>query len=241
MRLKCIFNADRIPVAYNMMFVSLIKECLKIVDEKYFNEIFLFENRANKMSKPFAFSVGIKGFELQGDEFIISGDVELIITSPDTRFFINLYNGLLRIHDFRYKNYLIKKKKIILLREKQITQDEVVFKTLSPVCFKNKSGRFLDIEDNEFTEELNYLADLVIKNFRGYGLKRKLSFKNVSLRKRVVKIDRNYCAEKEEDKYKVNAYFGEFKLSGDAEDLNLLYQLGLSFRRNQGFGVLEVM
>jgi len=34
---------------------------------------------------------------------------------------------------------------------------------------------------------------------------------------------------------------GVFSLKGNKQDLNDLYQLGLSFRRSEGFGLIEVV
>jgi CRISPR-associated endoribonuclease Cas6 len=34
---------------------------------------------------------------------------------------------------------------------------------------------------------------------------------------------------------------GIFKLSGDAEDLNMLYKIGIGNRTGQGFGMLEIL
>jgi CRISPR-associated endoribonuclease Cas6 len=39
----------------------------------------------------------------------------------------------------------------------------------------------------------------------------------------------------------VNAYSGIFKLSGDVEDLNYIYQGGIGYRRSQGFGMIDIV
>ncbi|MCX7904250.1 MAG: CRISPR-associated endoribonuclease Cas6 [Caloramator sp.] len=240
MRLRCIFKADMLPVSYNMLFISLIKESLSRVDKEYFNNLFYFEEKSNKKSKNYSFAVGLKNFSLQGGNFIINDSISLTLTSPDIEFFVNFYNGLLGIDEFNYKNFILKRGKIYLLREKQINNSEAIFKTLSPICIKNKQGRYLDLEDKGFNQEINYIANVTLKNFRGQGIKRELNFEPIKMQKVVVKVDDDFF-EKGNKYYGVNSYKGIFKLTGDIEDLNLLYQLGLSFRRNQGFGMLEVI
>ncbi|MCC0686255.1 CRISPR-associated endoribonuclease Cas6, partial [Clostridioides sp. ZZV14-6345] len=39
----------------------------------------------------------------------------------------------------------------------------------------------------------------------------------------------------------INGYKGRFILKGDIDDLNLIYNLGLGFRRAQGFGDVDVL
>jgi len=238
LRIKCVFDTDCLPVAYNMMFVSLIKECLRKIDENYFNRLFYYQGKHNKKSKNYSFAVGLKNFELNDEVFKIKGSVIFTLSSPDLEFFMNFYNGLLRTDVFNYKGYTLKRKRIIHVKEKYITQQQAVFKTLSPICLKNIEGRFLDLEDERYNQEVAYLADVILKNFRGYGLKGEIHFEPINMAKVVVKLDRQL---ENGDYYKINAYRGIFKLTGDMEDLNLLYQLGLSFRRGQGFGMLEVV
>ncbi|WP_040306842.1 CRISPR-associated endoribonuclease Cas6 [Caloramator australicus] len=240
MRLKCSFKTDMLPVSYNMLFISLIKESLKRVDKEYFNNLFYFNEKSNKKSKNYSFAVRLDKFRLKDECFIIDGNVSLILTSPDIEFFINFYNGLLGIDEFNYKEFNLKREKIYLLKEKQINNSEVIFKTLSPICVKDKMGKYLDIDDKRFNEEINYIANVTLRNFRGEALKRELNFEPLNMQKVVVKVDDHFF-EKGNKYYGVNSYKGVFKLTGDMEDLNLLYQLGLSFRRNQGFGMLEVV
>lgn len=238
LRIKCVLETDCLPVAYNMMFVSLIKECLKKIDENYFNRLFYYQGKHNKKSKNYSFAVGLKNFELDNEVFKINDSIIFSLSSPDLEFFINFYNGLLRTDIFNYKGYTLRRKRIVHVKEKYITQQEAVFKTLSPICLKDAEGRFLDLEDEKYSRELGYLADIILKNFRGYGLKNEIYFEPINMTKVVVKLDRQL---ENGEYYKVNAYRGIFKLKGDVEDLNLLYQLGLSFRRGQGFGMLEVI
>ena len=242
MRLKCDFKVDRLPISHNMMFVSLIKEALKKSDPEYFEKLYNFNGKANKKSKNFCFSVGIGDYEMDGDCFKISDRVSFIVSSPDTEFLIYLYNGLLKIFEFTYKDYTLKRAGIGMIREKDINSCEMIFKTLSPICVKNQNNYFMKIEDEGFEDELNYIADKILENFRGEGLKEKLMFEKIKMKKVVVREDIREFEKKTEKQYMcINSYMGAFKLCGNNEDLKDLYALGIGFKRNQGFGMLDVV
>lgn len=114
LRIQCVFSSSLLPVSYNMLFVSLIKECIKKVDENYFNELFYYEDKTNKKSKNYSFSVKLGRFNLNKNLFeIIDGDIVFTLSSPDEKFIVNFYNGLLKISDFNYKNFVLKRKKYI--------------------------------------------------------------------------------------------------------------------------------
>ncbi len=86
-----------------------------------------------------------------------------------------------------YKDYELTRIRIDLSREKKVTEERVLFNALSPICVKSKEGKFLEITDDRYIEELNYITNEVVKNYRGNGLKRKLEFENIGLKKVVVK------------------------------------------------------
>jgi len=241
-RLKCDFKVDKLPVSHNMMFVSLIKEALKKSDPDYYDKLYSFNGKANKKSKNFCFATRMKGFDIDGDVANIKDGVSLLISSPDAEFILYIYNGLLKINEFKYKDLSIKRERISMLKEKTINSSEAVFRTLSPICIKNNKNYFLKIDDETYEDELNYIAGKVLENYRGRGLKERLSFHNVKMKNIVVKQQIRDFEEKSGKNYLcVNSYDGIFKLSGNIEDLQDLYSLGLGFKRNQGFGMLEVV
>ncbi len=244
MRLKCEYQTHEIPVSYNFLFLSLIKEALKKSNEEYFANMYQFGDKiANKKSKNFSYAVFVQDYRLENEKFKVNGKVILNISSPDTEFIINLYNGLLKIYEFNYKKqFVLNKLKISLIKEKQILKNQVTFKTLSPICIKNKDNYFMQIEQKNYIDELNYIADIQLKNYRGAGLRKRIQFIPIKLKKVVVKQEIREFEEKTKKKYMyINSYKGTFKLIGDVLDLRDLYTLGLGFKRNQGFGMLEVI
>ena len=242
MRLKCDFKVDRLPISHNMMFVSLIKEALKKSDPEYYEKLYKFNGKSNKKSKNFCFSVKMRGFDIDGDIVIVKDGISLLISSPDTEFILYVYNGLLKISEFKYKDFCVKKERISMLKEKSLDSSEAIFKTLSPICIKNNKNYFLKIDDDSYENELNYIAGKVLENYRGRGLEERLVFQNVKMKNVVVRQDIKAFEERSGKNYLcVNSYEGIFKLCGNVEDLRDLLSLGLGFKRNQGFGMLELV
>lgn len=240
MRLLIEFSAEKAPVSGNFLFLSFIKEALNNADPEYFNRLFFYGESSNKITKPYTYAVLHRGYKLEGDEFVAgeNSTLQLLVSSPDLEFIVNLYNGVLGLREFRYKTYTIVRKNVRMVKEKTISSPDVVFTTLSPICVKNKQGRYLDLEEPEFKKELNYVANLILKNYRGFGLKRELEFYPLRMKKRVIKLSEKFLGDRI---FYVNSFVGDFKLSGDVEDLNMIYKLGLSFRRSEGFGLIEVV
>lgn len=242
MRAKVEIYTEKIPLGYRMMFVSVIKHSLEKTNKEYFNRLYNFGDRKNKKMKPFVFSTYLENYEI-GEEYIkINGKVNLIISTPDTELFINLYNGLLNIKRYKFKNeYTLNIGKIILLKEKEIISETVEFKAISPIVLRDKKGNFLRTEDERYTEQLNYIADLSLKIFRGSGLTRRLDFTPLNYEKVVVKERiTGFKKSAKKDIFYITGYRGTFRLCGGKEDLKLLYALGLGFRRSEGFGNIEV-
>ena len=83
---------------------------------------------------------------------------------------------------------------------------------------------------------------MILNNYRGYGLKRELSFESLDMKKVVVKEPlRDFKKVTNREYQYVNAFKGKFELIGDIEDLNDIYKLGIGFKRGQAFGNLDVV
>lgn len=242
MRLRCEFKTDSIPAAYSMMFVSLIKEALKKVNLSYYESLYNYGSKSNKKIKNFSFSVFIKDYKLNGDVFEVNDKVILNVTTTDYEFGINIYNGLLNMNEFQYKNFYLHKLKLSVIKEKFVSKPEIILKTLSPICIKDKANNFLAPEDDGYIKELNYITNTALIAHRGYGLKESLNFQSILMKKVVVKENiRSFTENTDKTIFYVNAYSGIFKLSGDVEDLNYIYQGGIGYRRSQGFGMIDIV
>ena len=242
MRMKVEFKTNKLPIAYNTLFMSVIKEAIKKSSEDYYNDIYFYGDKNNKKTKNFTFSVYIKGYEIEEENFLVKDKVILNISTPDLEAGLHIYNGLINQHNFKYKEYELKRVRVDLNKEKIIYRNEAIFNALSPICIKSLEGKFLNIEDENYKKEFNYISNEILKNYRGYGLKSSLNLENIGLIKVVVKEGLREFKNATGKKYQyVNGYKGRFKLSGDIEDLNDLYKLGVGFKRAQGFGYIDLI
>lgn len=243
MRMSVEYKTDKFPISYQMLVVSLIKQAIKEVDINHYKQMYTYDEcKANKKTKDFCFSVFMKEFEKQGDIFTIKDRVIVNISSPDYAFMVNLYNGLLNIDTFKYKDFTLNKVRINLVKEKSISNNVVTLNTLSPIFIQDKNHKALEINDESYERELNYIANETLKSYRGYGLKEQLKFKVLDMKKRVVKEDiRAFRENTKKPYYYANSYVGMFRLEGDINDLKDIYMLGVGFKRSQGFGMVEIV
>lgn len=245
MRIEVIFNAEdkKFPMCYRMMITSVIKKSLELADEEYFKSLYYYEEKKNKKIKPFTSSVFLRRYEIKNDEFILNDSGSIIISTPDYNFGITLYNGLLKIKRHKYKDYEITIKRVILKKEKAVNEERILCRTLSPIVITDENKKPVSIEDTEkYNEELNYIADLSLETYRGYKLKRNIVFTPVKMKKIVAKekiTDFKNISSK--DYIYIEAYSGQFYLEGDIEDLRLLMQLGVGFRRSECFGLIDLV
>lgn len=267
MRLKVICEGDILPIDYRNHFMNLIKSVLSMSDlgKEYLKSLYFFEEdgkeKSNKAPKPFCFAVRFQHdkeeFKKEKEIFYLKSPIEFYISSIDVGFLTALYNGLLnkKLYPFKIGDGIISRRRnIVLLREKNIKENKVIFKTLSPILIEDKNetpllpinpenNEILDSESEKFVyflREFNYITDSIFKGIRGNGIKEMIQFKPLKIRKEVVK---HRIREKNIDNkiYTFTCFSGTFELSGDPEDLNLLYQLGIGLRRAQGFGMVEVV
>ncbi|MGJ7035060.1 CRISPR-associated endoribonuclease Cas6 [Anoxybacillus eryuanensis] len=237
MRIICSFQVKKIPVHYRMVIVSILKESIRASSEEYYEQLYAQAN----VTKPFVFSPFLKNFRFKGDEIELD-ELRVIISSPDYEFLLHVYNGLQSRKKFEYKGYELIRKKIVTGDEKKITSSTVVFRTLSPLLIEDENKVPIAPDDPNYEKHINYLADTILCEYRGKGLYKPLEIRPIQFKKMVIKESNRQFAEKygEGKHLYFTAYHGLFKVSGDPVDLQLLYQLGLSKRRNQGFGMLEV-
>ncbi|MGN2370732.1 CRISPR-associated endoribonuclease Cas6 [Clostridium cagae] len=242
MRLLIEIKTKKIPLNYNYLILSLIKNNLSRENQILFKK--LYEDDSYEFrTKPFTFALKLENFKIDNDEVTLEERAILTISTNDYVIGSVFYNSLLNSKEFSYQNkYKLQIGKVNILNEKKINSTEVVFKTLSPVTIKDKYGRFLDIKDSNYGQELNYITNEVLKAQRGIGLMEEIKFEPVLMKKRVIKEKISKVSEKtNKEIFYITAYEGIFKLTGNKEDLNCIYKLGLGFRRSSGLGCLEIV
>lgn len=239
MRISCKFRCNHLPVGYNMIFVGLIKEAIKSQSIELYRKLYEFQGKSNKSSKNFCFSVGFDEFQLSNNQLIINGYTYMNVSSPDYELMINLYNGLNQMKKHGDRSIILEK--VYLLPEQQIFEEQVILRTMSPILIQTKEGKHLMPTDAAYDENLNYITNIILRNFRGVGLKKPLSIRYINEYKKVIVKQpiRNFIENTGKEYMFINAHKGVFELKGDVIDLNHIYQSGLGYRRNQGFGMLE--
>lgn len=238
MRFTVCFKTDTFPVLYSALGISIIKEALKKEDENYYKELY----EGKKASKNFTFSFYVKDYVKEGDMFVKNDGVYMTISTPDVRFGLTLYNGLNKMGVMRYKHYVLNRGFIKIDKEMNIADTSVIIKTLSPIIISKDTSGYLMVGEEGFNERLNYVMDIVLKNYRGYGLTEPIELVPLKVNKVVVKQDLRGFKEETNKAYNcIDANKGTFILKGSREDLNLICQIGIGFRRGQGFGNVKIV
>lgn len=232
----------RIPIGNRFMICSLLKKAIENGDKDLFDEIYIYEDKKNKKIKDFTFAIYLNDFRVESSYVEVNGDIAVTISTPNYNLGIAIYNGLLKIRNFDYKNYKLEVKNISLLKEGKVNSNIIRCKTLSPIFIRDKDGKSIDISDDRFNEVLNYICNLYLENYRGSGLRRELKFTAINMKKVVVKEEISGFKEITGKEFIfINSYKGLFNLEGDISDLQILLEAGLGFRRSTGFGMIDLI
>lgn len=233
MRLQFEFEISNIPLQYRLGILSIIKEMIQTGSEEYYQQIF---QKNNRDMKPFTYSTYIENLTVNQDE-IIGDRLILTVSSPSYEFIMYLMNGSQRSDAYRYKDYrFILKQKRLLPRPPEFT-DVVTFKTASPILIENKIGKPVLANDENFEKELNYFADIALKEIQHRHLKEPIHILKTAMKKVVIKEKLHQDVDR--DIY-ITANQGILKLKGHPDDLKFMYDNGIGRRRSLGFGLLNV-
>lgn len=242
MRIKFIYKIDKVPIDYRRYFLSLIKETLK--DEDIYS-------CAKRDTKPFCFSVYFERAKIKDEIIEIEGNTNLFISTPDIALFITIYNGLIgdKLKEFKFSNnQVLKRLNTVLIREKNINKNEVCFRTMSPIIITDKNKKpilhpktkgdikntgDIIIDEEIFLQELKYSVASCINDDD-------LEFIPVDIKKEVIKHSIGEHLKKTGKKILLVGTSGKFILKSHKDNLQKIYQLGIGFRRNQGFGMVEI-
>ena len=91
MKMKIEFSTGCIPISYNSLFMSIIKEAIRKSNEDYYKNMYYYKEKNNKKTKNFTFSVYIKKYSIEGDNFIIEDKVILNIRTMNLQELESIY------------------------------------------------------------------------------------------------------------------------------------------------------
>ncbi len=238
MRISITYETDRIPLSYRMKIYSLIKEAVKHGNTAYYERIF---EEGRREIKNLSFATFLKDFKIEDNEITLK---EMTITvSSTTEFIIFLFNGLQHqiLKEYKVEGAIWKQKRIQMLREAEITTSSAVFSTLSPILIEDQSGKPLLPTDEEYEKELNYYANLQVRQAEGRDLHQSLRFTPIQMRRQVIKeSNRVFRKSHGEQSLYYTAHKGTFRLEGHPEDLQILYRYGIG-KSSQFFGLLDLI
>ncbi len=230
---------NKLPVDYRSMLLSLFKSSFAAND--FERKIYFDDNKQeNHDLRPFTFAVYLTNPKFEKEEILLESESFTVnFSTPDFETGIMLYNGLLggKNKPFEYKDSCKIKIETIHLnkQEKTIFKNEAVFKMLSPIVVKESDletnhDKFYSPAEPEFFTLLNKNCAMKAERFLNKSINL-TGFEAVSYKKIPVRLKGHF----------VEAYQGIFKLKGEPELLNLLYQVGLGAKNGYGFGMMEVV
>lgn len=237
MRLSLKFDLENehLPIQYRECVLSFVKLSLSEYDIDYFKK---FYNNKDRIIKPYTFSVFFKSPEFKEDEIIINNkklDINFSIADYETS--IILYNAF---NHQKNKKFSLNRnswtlKNISMLMEKKIDSNEIIIKFISPLVVRSRQNQkdfYYSFEHKEFLDilKINIKEQLSITNFPE-NIVDTFSLEPIKAKKVIVKF-----YEK-----KMETSVGIFKMSGDKELLQYLYEAGVGSRHSAGFGMFEIV
>lgn len=249
MRFKVIFeiNNNKFPIIYRNRFISFFKLALEKenVLNYYYN---------SKKPKPFTFALITNAkisnnndkfkffdYEIETNYFVLQNrNLSLIFSTSDYEFGVYVYNGILKVKEFKFSNEItLYPKKIFLLNEPSFDRTEYQFKTISPILIESKEDKPILPSDENFVLEFNNFHRRIFESFN-------LSYEDVEIdflnfRKVVVKHFLESFKEKTNKNYMfLTCFEGIFKIKGNPKVIEFLYKKGIGNRTSQGFGCVVV-
>ena len=236
---ELLLDNEVIPRDKNRIIISLLKHNFSSYDKDYYLE--LYEETPNNM-KSFTFALYMGNCKFLREEiFIPEKKIILNFSTHDIRDGIMFYNAFLKNKELKYpiKDNVMKINKISLNKEKMITNDEAIYKTLSPISVREHHGdnkkTWYHSLDNEKGQGIfmNNLRHQLIDEFGEDRLLDMEELKFEVLANKEVKV-KHYGIE-------VLGNICHIKIMGKPYILDYLYKAGIGSQRNSGFGMVDLV
>ncbi len=190
--------------------------------------------------KLFVFSTLTGKHSISKGRITYYNDLHLEVRSPDVGF-CNVLTNAFQTSDYAELNHQEVSISECVFSKKTIKESTVNIKMLSPLTlsttyFENekRKTRYFCPTDPDFNEALNHNAASKFRAAYDEDIPSLITLEPLSF--------------KEDDKYVtkfngiyINAWNGNYRLSGDPEILTFLYDTGLGAKNSQGFGMFEVV
>lgn len=184
--------------------------------------------------EPFCFAVRFdKKPDIINSKILIGEKITLYVTSPSSKLFTNIYNGLLSIKKFPVFETEIANPKFSYINEYVINKDEIVFVTLSPIVIRNSTqkNRYITPNDENFNESFYTALNEQWELYHKSRLESQdISFELIKYKKTAMSHYNSL----------VLGFTGLLKMQADYKMLNFFYQSGIGYRRSNGFGFVKV-
>ena len=212
--------------------VSFFKNAFSSYNKELFNKYYTGYVRKN-----FCFSLKLNHPVFNGDNISLSDEtIEMIIHTYSIEDGIDIYNSLCMQKGKEYplpENNGLTLTDVCIRNHKQISSNEILIKMYSPLLVRkheNNKDYFLTPEHGDFDKYFSMSVSDFLTREEIY-ICNDVEIIPVNPKK-TVPISFGY---------KVTGNLGTFKLRGNPELLNLLYQSGIGSKRSQGFGLFEII
>lgn len=232
--LTCELDENIIPVDYNKAFISYFKNSI----ENYNQELkeFFYDNPLRKEFS-FALILPIEKIE-KGLISLRDKNFRLIISFYSLTEALHFYNAF---HYSRKKKYTLGPKNffkvlnIKKVKEKEIKNNIVIFRALSPIVIREK------LEDNkEWYHVLNEQKGIeTLKTNMSYTLSQKFSKEQID-KIEIIALDiKKVITTYQGLKFAVSR--GTFAVKGDNEILEYFYKAGFGSKCGSGYGLVDII
>lgn len=237
MRIAVDFQTDKLPIAYRMPVLSIIKESLRKGDKNIYERYF---DSDTHRPKPYAFAVYLQNFQIGEPDITLTG-FRLHFTTDEYSILLPLLNGLQRTSTFTYKHYVFKRGKVQFEAEYRTSSDKVIVSALSPILIEDENSRPVAPSDPQYNRHFNEISNRLSQSLREEPLRKPVTVTPISTKKRVIKeANEQFLQSRDSDEQYLyfTAYSGRFLLEGDPSDIQWMLDVGVGLRRGQSFGML---
>lgn len=235
-KLEFELGKKEIPINYNEIFISFIKNALSSLNKEYFESIYLDGARM----KGFTFSVYLPDAKFKGDVIKLSKNRATMYFSSCDKSENVVYPAAFKL--MKDKRLPLSEKNFMVLKDISyqtsiaIEDSEIEVSFLSSLLVRihdkeTNQDRYLTVDDDDFEEGLKLVIDKFIET-GGLDLTTEgFSITPIKAKKIVARV---FGRPRD-------ASIGNFKITGSPELLNVLKDAGIGSRRSSGHGQFRIL